>query len=145
MRAGTEDIAGIVGLAVALKVNCEMLHENMTHIQMLEAALLENLEQKNIKFKRNGRGEVLPGLISLSFPGADGEAILHRLDLSGVCVSTGSACNGSNSDISHVLQAIQLDEHYAKGTVRISLGKMNTMDDVNLITQAIYKIFCNSK
>lgn len=143
MRAGTENIAGIVGMAAALKANCEMIHETTTRIRTMEVALLGDLKQKNIKFKRNGGDDNLPGLISLSFPGADGEALLHRLDLSGICVSTGSACNGANSDISHVLQAIQLEEDYARGTIRISLGKSNTLEDVKLVAQAIYKILCS--
>lgn len=82
----------------------------------------------------------MPGLISLSFPGADGEAILHRLDLLGICISTGSACNSQNTEISHVLKAINLDDEYAKGTIRISLGKYNTMEDVEKIVNGLKKI-----
>ena len=66
--------------------------------------------------------------------------LLHRLDLMGISVSTGSACNSVDTEISHVLQAINLDESYAKGTIRISLGKNNTVDDVDLICSAIKKI-----
>lgn len=78
--------------------------------------------------------------ISLSFPGRDGEALLHRLDLMGICVSTGSACDSTNTQISHVLQAIGLEEYYAKGTIRISLGKNNTTGDVEFIADALTKI-----
>lgn len=83
---------------------------------------------------------MLPGLLSLSFPGMDGEAILHRMDLMGISVSTGSACDSINTEISHVLQAIKLDEFHAKGTVRISLGKNNTEDEVDKIADALIKI-----
>ena len=79
--------------------------------------------------------------MSLSFPDADGEAVLHRLDLTGICISTGSACNSKNTEISHVLQAIRLEDNYAKGTVRISLGKSNTEEDVEVLFKALMKIF----
>ena len=99
------------------------------------------LESTDIKYVRNGGANRLPGLLSLSFPGADGEAILHRLDLTGICISTGSACNSKSKEISHVLQSIRLDDNYAKGTVRISLGKSNTEEDVEAILKALMKIF----
>ncbi len=86
------------------------------------------------------RNEQLPGLLSLSFPGKDGEAILHRMDLMGISISTGSACDSVNTKISHVLQAVQLNTDYAKGTIRISLGKNNTEDDIEKITSALIKI-----
>ncbi len=78
--------------------------------------------------------------MSLSFAGKDGEAILHRMDLLGICISTGSACNSKNTNISHVLRAIGLDETLARGTVRISLGKHNTPDDVEAIASALRKV-----
>ena len=78
--------------------------------------------------------------MSLSFPGYDGEAILHRLDLMGICVSTGSACDSKETQISHVLQAIHLDKEFAKGTIRVSLGKNNTIQDTKDIADALIKI-----
>lgn len=66
--------------------------------------------------------------------------ILHRLDLAGICISTGAACDTVNTQISHVLQAIKLDELYAKGTIRISFGKYNTEDDVRYIADKLIKI-----
>ena len=79
-------------------------------------------------------------IISLSFDGKDGEAILHRMDLMGICISTGSACDSKNTEISHVLQALCMPESLAKGTIRISLGKNNTEEDVNAIVEALKKI-----
>lgn len=139
-RAGTENIAGIVCMAFALKHNCEKIKENKEKILGLETTLLNSLSEAGIEYIRNGFGEHLPGLLSLSFPGADGEAILHRMDLMGICISTGSACNSKDTEISHVLKAIRLDEKYAKGTIRISLGKYNTEDDVMKIVQGLKKI-----
>ena len=141
LRAGTENVAGIVGMAAALKNNCDALEENARYVAKLESKLLDMLDTSSIEYTRNGGKSRLPGLLSLSFPGADGEAILHRLDLTGICISTGSACNSKNTEISHVLQAIRLEDSYAKGTIRISLGKANTEEDVEAIFKALAKIF----
>ena len=140
IRAGTENIAGIVCMATALKNNCDNLQKNRKVILELEQGLLDRLAGTGIPFTRNGGANALPGLISLSFPGADGESILHRMDLLGISISTGSACNSRDTEISHVLKAIKLDETLAKGTIRISLGKYNTLDDVELIVDALKKI-----
>ena len=139
-RAGTENIASIVGMATALKDNCAALSENTSNIRSLELQLLDTLCKSRIPFVRNGGDNTLPGLFSLSFSGADGEAILHRMDLMGICISTGSACNSVNADISHVLKSIRLNEKLAGGTIRISLGKNNTAEDVDSIVNALIKI-----
>lgn len=139
-RAGTENVASIVGMATALKANCDLFEQNKQHILNLEKQLITILNTSGVQYKCNGGGNRLPGLLSLSFPGKDGETILHRMDLMGISISTGSACNSVNSEISHVLQAIRLDEAYAKGTIRISLGKNNTEDDINKIGAALTKI-----
>lgn len=139
-RAGTENIASVVGMATALKENCTTLSEDIDKIRTLERHLLASIHGVHTPFVRNGGANILPGLLSLSFGGADGESILHRMDLKGICISTGSACNSKNIEISHVLQAINLDKTLAKGTVRISLGKNNTVEDVNNIADALIKI-----
>ena len=104
----------------------------------LERLLLSELSE--LDYIRNGAGNHIPGNISLSFKDRDGEALLHRLDLAGICVSTGSACDSVNTQVSHVLKAIGLEECYAKGTIRISLGKDNTVDDIKAIAAALKKI-----
>ena len=73
------------------------------------------------------------GNISVSFKGLDGETILHRMDLKGIEIATGSACDSRDTQISHVLTAIGLPEEYAKGTVRISFGAENTKEEVDII------------
>lgn len=98
MRAGTENIASIVGMAKALSMNCDLLAENEKHIANLEHILLNKLNLTGLDFRRNGSEHHIPGNISLSFRNADGEALLHRLDLMGICVSTGSACDSINTD-----------------------------------------------
>ena len=139
-RAGTENIASIVGMAKALELNCNSLNVNQEHIKKLEHVFIERLDDLQLQYVKNGGKNTLPGLISLSFDGADGEAILHRMDLMGICISTGSACDSKSTKISHVLQAINLDESLAKGTIRISLGKNNTEADVIDIANALNKI-----
>ena len=137
LRAGTENIASIVGMSVALKKNCEEIGANKKHLMMLENVLLGALKTSEIDFIRNGAGERIPGNVSLSFKGCDGEALLHLLDLNGICVSTGSACDSKNTQVSHVLKAIALDEEYAKGTIRISLGKNNCVDEIRKIADSL--------
>ena len=139
-RAGTENIASIVGMAAALKANCDNLHENETHLRALEKTLLDRLNTAGIAYTRNGGANTLPGLMSLSFPGKQGEAILHRLDLMGISISTGSACDSKNTEISHVLKAVKLDEELALGTIRISLGKYNTQEEAERIAEALIKV-----
>ncbi len=139
-RAGTEDTASIVGMAVALQKNCAELETNSKHILELEELLFMLLKEKEIDFIQNGKGKRVPGNISLSFPGFEGEAILHRLDLMGIQVSTGSACDSTNTHISHVLRAINANERNALGTIRISLGKNNSKDDILSIVSALDKI-----
>lgn len=140
LRAGTENIASIVGMAVALQKNCGVIETNAAHLKTLETIIIKALLESGIDYRRNGSTHNLPGIISLSFKDADGEALLHRLDLMSICVSTGSACDSANTQISHVLRAIQLEESYAKGTIRISLSKDNTADEMQRIAQSLLKI-----
>lgn len=139
MRAGTENIPSIMAMAVALRENVENLENNRSHLCRLEEVFFDRLGRTVFKVKRNGINH-LPGLVSLSIEGFDGEALLHRLDLMGICVSTGSACDSNNTQISHVLKAISLPYEQAKSTIRISLGKYNTVEDVTYIAECINKI-----
>lgn len=139
MRAGTENIAAIVGMSVALKQNCEKLDGNIEHLKHLESVLLSELDCNNVIYTRNGIN-TLPGLLSLSFPQHNGETILHRMDLKGICISTGSACNGNSNELSHVLQAIHLDEKTAQGTIRISLGHSNTEAEIDYLVKSLLSI-----
>lgn len=79
----------------------------------------------------------LPGHVSVSFPGRDGEALLHLLDLKGICVSTGTACNSRSTEISHVLRAIGLTDDVAKGTLRVTFGHNNTVQDAEIIANTL--------
>lgn len=140
LRAGTENVASIVGMATALEENVASVSENEAYLTHLEEMLISNLSDSGVLFCRNGAGNHIRGNISLSFPNRSGEAILHRLDLKRICVSTGSACDSQDTQVSHVLKAIGLEETLAKGTIRISLGKYNTEQDVMKIVQVLIGI-----
>ena len=140
MRAGTENVASIVAMATALKKNCENMVETEKLLYTLEKRLLERLKDAKIPFIRNGYEEHVPGNISLSIKNVSGEMLLHRLDLMGICVSTGSACDSVNTQVSHVINAIGVPKEYAEGTIRISLGRDNTKDDIDEIAQALIRI-----
>ena len=140
MRAGTENVPSIVGMSIALARNCFWLDDNTKRIQKFEALLEKILKANDISYTRNGSGERLPGLLSLSFPEKSGEAILHRLDLKGIEVSTGSACDGEKDKMSHVLEAIGLNPSLGNGTIRVSFGKNNTEEDVLILANALISI-----
>lgn len=140
-RAGTENIASIVGMAVALKNNCDHIESNSLYVKKLEDIVLEEI--KGIDFVLNCDKERKPGIMSISFPGRDGEQLLHRLDLKGIMISTGAACDSVNTRISHVLSAISMNEELAKGTIRISLDANNTEDEAHQIGQALNNILSN--
>ncbi len=138
LRAGTENVAAIVGMAVALENNCNQLKDNSRHIAKLTDIFLSNLE---VPYHRNGNAEnSLPGIISLSFEHTTGEALLHILDLKGIAVSTGSACDTVNQQLSHVIREIRTPPELAKGTIRISFGKDNTEQDAVDIATVINTI-----
>lgn len=145
VRAGTENIPSIVGMAAALKDNCQNIDDTIHHLTCVGQTFLNELKSTDLDFIVNGSENKLPGLISISFKDSDGEMLLHRLDLMGIMVSTGAACDSKTTQVSHVLKSIGLDEKYAKGTIRISFGKNNTLDDAKKIGLAIKKILQQSE
>lgn len=140
MRAGTENIPAIVGMATALRINNDELVPFKCKMNELETILIDRLHSYGLDFVRNGAENHIPGNISISFRNSDGEMILHRMDLMGICISTGSACDSKNPQISHVIDAIGVSKDYARGTIRISLGKNNTQEHIEKIALALKKI-----
>ena len=136
-RAGTENTAGVVGMAAALKKRCGAMFDEMRECDRLRGLLIDRLLRLGLDFTVNGDDKRLPGLLSLSFRDADGEMILHRLDLMGIAVSTGAACNSMNTEISHVIRAINVKDNFARGTVRISLGPENSDAEIEAIAKAL--------
>lgn len=139
-RAGTENIASIVAMALALKINCNRMNENEEHLRTLENIVIKKLKSSGLDFIRNGGVRHIPGIINLSFADAEGEMILHRLDLKKICISTGSACDSVNTQISHVIKSIGVPTKYAEGTVRVSFGKNNTESEAEEIAEALIDV-----
>ena len=127
-------------MAEALKENILSLKDNTRYLLSLEKAFLDLLKKVNIDFIVNGSNNKNPGNISLSIANVDGELLLHRLDLKGIEVATGSACDSVNNQISHVIRAIGVPEKYARGTIRISLGVENTIEDIEIIVRELSDI-----
>lgn len=140
MRAGTENVAFIVAMAVALKKNCTQMQKTETQLLQIEKTFLSILTELEIPFIRNGATDRIPGNISISIKHASGEMLLHRLDLKGICISTGSACDSIHTQVSHVIKAIAVPEEYAEGTVRISFGRDNTIEEAIKVARMIKEI-----
>ena len=135
-RAGTENLAGIIGFGKACQIARDDLNFHIKHLKNLRDYFLEEV-QKNIKdIKINGSlKERLPGNINISFLGIDSTALLFELDKKGICCSSGSACNSSETKPSHVLTAIGLDEKAAKSSLRFTFGDFNTKTEVDYLLQ----------
>lgn len=140
LRAGTEDIASIFAMAIALKNNFENIQTNSEKLLSLENKIISCLDENCVEYVRNGDVNHIPGNMSLSFKNASGEMLLHRLDLKGIMVSTGSACDGGIDQISHVIKALHIQKEYQEGTIRISLGKNNTENEAEDIAKALVEI-----
>lgn len=139
LRAGTENVAAIVGMACALKKNCLQIEKTVDYLKKLEKQLIDRLNSSGLDYIRNGVNQ-LPGNISLSFADSEGEMLLHRLDLKKIFISTGSACDSVNTQVSHVLKSIGVSKRYANGTIRISFGRDNTIEEANAIADALINI-----
>lgn len=130
MRAGTENVPAIVGMAVALKKSVETMAQNSKHLEHLSEVFLSILRDSNVDYILNGHPtERLPGNINISFKGKSGEGLMHMLDLKGICISTGSACDSVNQQVSHVIKAIDVPADYREGTIRVTFGKDNSEQD----------------
>ena len=140
-RGGTSNVAGIVGMAEALKHCIENIDAHSSHYANLRSKLIEGLENR-FKGRYNINGPVndgVPHIINLSFPmekttadkGLDGEMLLLNLDIEGICVSNGSACTSGAVEPSHVLKGIGMPDKLANSSIRISFGKDNTIEQVH--------------
>jgi cysteine desulfurase len=139
-RAGTENVAAIVGMETALQNNIDSMVENIEHIGNVSKVFVDHLSSSGLDYLINGAGHRLPGFFSISFRDIEGEVLLHRLDLAGISVSTGAACNSHDTVLSHVISAIGIDPQYAYGTIRISIGKYNTVDEVVKVANVLSEL-----
>ena len=140
-RAGTENVAGIVSAGCALEESVMIMADEANRLSMMVKATINGLKEKIPSVRVNGdRKYRLPGTVNFGFDGISGEALMHLLDLKGICISTSSACTSGNDEPSHVLLAMGQTEKQAKSAIRISYGRYNTYDEVEIIIKAI----CNA-
>lgn len=141
MRSGTENVAGIVGLAEALKMAYKELDENNKKILENRNYFIEEIKENFKETTINGNLEHrLPGNINVTFKGKDSLEILLKLDEYGICASSGSACSTGEDKPSHVLTAIGLSPEEAFSTIRFSLGKENTKEDIDNVIKILASI-----
>ena len=139
-RAGTENVAGIVAMAAALKESCEHMEENTAKIIPMRDKLFRELS-KIPHSKINGSLEHhVPGTVNMCFEGIEGESLLLMLDDAGICASSGSACTSGSLDPSHVLLSIGLPHEVAHGSLRLSIGEYNTMEQIDHIIETVPKV-----
>ena len=139
-RAGTENIAGICGMAAALEDACEHMDENMPKVAAMRDKLIEGLSKIPHCALNGDRVNRLPGNVSFCFEGIEGESLLLLLDAHGVCASSGSACTSGSLDPSHVLLAIGRVHDVAHGSLRLSLSEYNTMEEVDHMLKVVPEV-----
>lgn len=138
LRSGTENVAGIYSMAKALEDNVAHIDEIHGRISKLDSLLITLLKEANIEFTINGDSTSrAAGILNISIAGIDGEGLLNMLDMHDICISIGSACNSKSQDRSHVLTAMGLDEECMDSSVRISIGRYNTEEDIRTLIKWI--------
>lgn len=139
LRAGTENVAGIVGFGVAAELAKTALEQRAAHARSLRDHLERGLARYDGITMFAREAERLPNTVQLAVDGIDGEALLMQLDRVGIAVSSGSACASGKNEPSHVLMAMGVDAHIARGAIRISLGKDTTGSDVDALLAELDK------
>jgi cysteine desulfurase len=141
MRAGTENTPGIVGFGEAVRILIDRGEKDKKAIAKLSERLKKGIEEKipNVKFNGHEKNRI-KGTLSFSFYGLEAEAILLSLGTKDIYVSTGSACSEDSEDVSHVLSAIGLKPEIARSTVRMSLGRFNTEEDIDVVLRELPEI-----
>lgn len=140
-RAGTENVAGIVGMAKAAELAIGRMPDEQKRLFELTERLAESITKRIAGAHRNGhRQERVANTVNFSFEGCEEEGLLLGLDLEGVAASSGSACAVGSLEPSHVLKAMGLPHELARAAVRFSFGKSNTTEDVDYILEAIARV-----
>ena len=135
-RAGTENVAGIVGIGKAAELADIGLDEHVKKMKELKNYYVEEVTKKILNIKINGAVNArLPGNSNISFEGINGNDLLLELDNVGICASSGSACNSKDPAPSHVLTAIGLNEDMIRGALRVTFGEFNTRDEVDYLVE----------
>lgn len=132
LRPGTENVPGIIGLGKAAEIAKRDMEKKVAHITALKEKLMAGIQEKISDIKLNGHPTLrMPGNVNFSFRFVEGESLLLNLDLKGIAASSGSACTSGSLDPSHVLLAMGLTHEVAHGSLRISLGRGNTEEDID--------------
>lgn len=139
-RAGTENMPGICGMAAALQEAVDHLEENAQRVSSYRDQLIEGLSKIPCSRLNGDAKQRLPGNVNMCFEGIEGESLLLRLDLAGICASSGSACTSGSLDPSHVLLAIGLPKEVAHGSLRLSLDEVNTQEEVDYTLQQVPQV-----
>ena len=139
-RGGTENLAGICGMAAALKDACDHIDENMPRVAAMRDKLIEGLSKIPHSALNGDPVNRLPGNVSFCFEGIEGESLLLLLDMKGVCASSGSACTSGSLDPSHVLLAIGRVHDVAHGSLRLSLSEYNTDEEIDHILAVVPEV-----
>ena len=139
LRASTENIAGIGGFGMAVERAAMNMEENSQHIARLEIHLLNQLDEKNINYKINGIKRV-PGVLNMTFFNIDGQNLVMQLDMAGIGISFGAACASGMAKASTKLLDMGLTKEDSLSTVRISIGKIHSLKDVETVVSSIYQI-----
>ena len=138
LRPGTENIPGIVGFAKAMSIAREQLKGDSKHMQHLRDSLIEKIRSKISHVRLNGHEKIrLPNNVNMSFRHVEGESLLMLRDVNGVAVSTGSACSSKSQKASHVLTAIDPGVEYIHGSLRFTLGRENTMEEIDIVVDLL--------
>ena len=139
-RAGTENIAGIVGMAAAMKDACDHIDENMPRVAAMRDRLIEGLSKIPHSALNGDRVNRLPGNVNFCFEAIEGESLLLLLDAKGISASSGSACTSGSLDPSHVLLAIGRIHDVAHGSLRLSICEYNTEEEIDHILTCVPKV-----
>lgn len=140
-RAGTENVPGIVGFGRAAEIAFEKLEEDGKYKKELRNYLIDRLEKAITDCKLNGHPtKRLPGNVNMSFAGVEGESVLIRLDMQGICASAGSACTTGSIDPSHVLMALGLTVAAARSSIRLTLSKETTYEEADIVVNCLKEI-----
>ena len=139
-RGGTEGIPAILAMAAAMQESCEHLEENMAKVSAMRDKLIEGLGKIPNSRCNGDPNHRAPGIVSFCFEGIEGESLLLRLDMAGICASSGSACTSGSLDPSHVLLSLGLPHEIAHGSLRLSLCEYNTMEEVDYILEQVPQV-----
>jgi cysteine desulfurase len=141
MRSGTENVAGIVGFGTAMRLAAREWEERSEHLRPLRDRLIDGILERIPHTRLNGHREHrLPNNINVLFSYIEGEAICLKLDFLGIAASTGSACSSVSGEASHVLLALGIPQEEAHGSLRLTLGRENTQDDVDYVLEELPRV-----